>query len=58
MVTSPMYWAVTECFIIGEFTLSTSNAYGWDTAERSCFDRDFEDDEEEESKGIFFEKFR
>ena len=38
IVTSPMYWAVTECFIIGEYTLSTNNARGWDTAERKCFD--------------------
>ena len=45
VVTSPMYWAVTECFIIGEYTLSRNNAYGWDTAERSCFERDFENEE-------------
>ena len=48
VVTSPMYWYWTECFIIGEYTLSRSNAYGWDTAERSCFDRHFEDDDDEE----------
>merc|ERR1712176_1407435 len=41
VVTSPMSWYWTECFIIGEYTLTTNNAYGWDTAERECFDSDF-----------------
>jgi hypothetical protein len=41
IVTSPMYWYWTECFIIGEYTLTTNDADGWDTAERECFDRDF-----------------
>ena len=52
MVTSPMSWAVTECFIIGEYTLSRSNAYGWDTAERSCFEPEFEN-EEDGSRRLF-----
>jgi hypothetical protein len=34
-----MTWYWTECFIIGEYTLTTDGAYGWDTAERECFDR-------------------
>ena len=35
-----MFWYYTECFIIGEYTLTETNAYGWDTAERDCFDTD------------------
>ena len=38
VVTSPMSWYLTECFIIGDYKLSTNDATGWDVAERKCFD--------------------
>ena len=41
VVTSPMYWYWTECFVIGEYYLTEDDAVGWDTAERTCFDPDF-----------------
>ena len=37
-VTSPKFWAATGCFSIADYTLTTDNARGWETAERTCFE--------------------
>jgi hypothetical protein len=37
VVTTPLNWAYTECFVLGDHTM-ISGTPGWRTAERTCFD--------------------
>ena len=39
VVTSPMAWEYTECFVIGDYTIHEDD--NWRTAKRACFDDGF-----------------